>query len=82
MLANDKEMDTTYQDEIKKYPVKLANFATEVYEQLKQIADYDRPIIEFWDNDFSCRGRDFSEGIEWEVFLNEIIEFKFNRICE
>ena len=82
MLVNHKKMDTIYLDETKKYPVKLANFATEIYEQLKQIADYDRIIIELWGSNFSYRGRDFGEGTQWEVFLDEIIEFRLKRICE
>ena len=82
MLEWDKKLNITYLAKIKKFLLKLAVFAKEVYEQLEQISNYDRLIVELWDKNFSYRGRNFGKGTEREVFLKDTIDFKFNRVCE
>ena len=40
---------------------------------------FDKSIIELWDADVSYKGIDYGEGSEWEVYLIDVIEFRFNR---
>ena len=63
----------------KKQPLKLAIFANYVYKDLKTVAEFDETIIFLWNNNMVYKGRDYSEGTQWQVSLDEIIEFRFNR---
>ena len=60
-------------------PLKTCPFGEYLYKVLEIIAKFNESIIELWDRDFSYKGRDYAEGKEWEVSLNDIIEFRFSR---
>ena len=45
-----------------------------------QIFNYGETISELWNDDFLCKGRNYGEGTEWEVFLIDLIEFRTNKI--
>ena len=64
----------------KKFPGCRSQNGNKVYNHLIQIFNYDETISELWNADFSCRGGNYAEGTEWDVFLIDAIEFRFNKI--
>ena len=47
-----------------------------------QIFNYNETISKLWNADFSYKGRDSCEGTEWEVFVIDMIECRFNNNIE
>ena len=78
MLSYDEKFSIEYLEK-KKQPLKLAIFANYVYKDLKTVAEFDETIIFLCNNNMVYKGRDYSEGTQWQVSLDEIIEFRFNR---
>ena len=74
MLEMDKKIDT--------YELELQNFyfSPNAYlTTLKKIADFNKSTVKLWSGEVSYRGRDYGEGTAWQVYLRDVIEFRFNR---
>ena len=79
MLEMDEKFDTYELEKVKKRPLELLFFAECVFENLKKRVDFNKPIVELWSDEVSFRGWDYREGTEWQVYLRDLIEFRFNR---
>ena len=77
MLEMYKKYDTYELGKIKKCPLELLFFTECVFDNLKKIADFDKSIVELWSGDVPYRGRDYGEETEWQVYLRDLIEFRF-----
>ena len=77
MLEMYKKFDTYELGKIKKCPLELLFFTECVFDNLKKIAGFDKSVVELWSGDVPYRGRDYGEETEWQVYLRDLIEFRF-----
>ena len=59
--------------------MELVLFTEYIFEDLKKSSRINKSIIELWDADVSYKRKDHGEGTEWEAYLIDEIEFRFNR---